>query len=65
MTKSCRTINRPSLEILPNFLCKYSYSSGNSLGRFPVEQQKNITMNLFWFIRLEGIFLILKEQVLD
>jgi len=41
MTKSCQTIKVPSFAIIPDFLCRYSCSSGTSLGRSPVEQQKN------------------------
>jgi len=41
MTKSYRMIKFPSFAMIPNFLCKYSNSSGSPIGRSPVEQQKN------------------------
>ena len=41
MRKSCRTIKPPGFAMIPDFLCEYSYSSGNSLGMSPVEEQKN------------------------
>jgi hypothetical protein len=65
MTKSCRMIKLPSFAMTPNFLFKYSNSFGSPPGRSPVKQQKTITMRLFWFVRIERIFLILEEQVLD